>query len=89
MLARIHRDSRFPEYSMMVDAKPEGVVIGIFAGKPISERVVDGFGRHFRYVGLATRARSGQYAVDLLRRGEFILEPGLVYCLEDAARSVA
>ena len=82
---RTYRDRRFPEYSMLVDPRPRGAVIGIFAGKPISERVVDSFGRHFRYVGVAVRARSGEFAADLLRRGEFIVEPGLVYCLVDKA----
>jgi len=89
VLARIHGSRRFPEYSMMVDARPQGAVIGVFAGKPISERMVDSFGRHFRYAGVAIRARSGKFATDLLHRGEFIVEPGLVYCLEDKARSAA
>jgi hypothetical protein len=89
MLARTHRDRRFPEYSMMVGAMPEGAVIGVFAGKPISARVVDSFGRCFRYVGVAIRTRSGEFAIELLRPGEFIVEPGLVYCLEDKARSAA
>ncbi|HEY2889615.1 MAG TPA: hypothetical protein VGJ31_03270 [Dongiaceae bacterium] len=74
---------------MLVGATPEGAVIGIFAGKPISERVVDRFGRRFRYVGVAIRARSGECAIELRHRGEFIVEPGLVYCLEDKARSAA
>lgn len=71
--------SRAVEYAMIVEPRPEGSVIGYFAGEPISERVIDAFGRRFAYVGLVSRRRDGRFDVAQLKVGEFIAEPGLVY----------
>ena len=73
--------SRAVEYAMIVEPRPEGAVIGYFAGEPISERVIDTFGRRFAYVGLASRRRDGEFDADQLKVGEFIAQPGLVYRL--------
>jgi hypothetical protein len=81
MFAYTRTSGRFADYSVIVDPQPEGAVIGYFAGKPISEQVVDMFGRHFTYVGVASCRRDGDFDVDHLRAGEFIAEPGLVYRL--------
>jgi len=81
MFASMYRHKRVTEYSMIIEPRAEGAVIGYFAGKPISESVVDCFGRRFSYVGLASRQRNGQFDVAQLKVGEFIAEPGLVYRL--------
>lgn len=81
MFASTHLDTRVAEYSLIVEPRAEGAVIGYFAGQPISEGVVDAFGRRFSYVGLASRRRDGQFDVAQLKAGEFIAEPGLVYRL--------
>jgi hypothetical protein len=81
MFASRHRNTRIAEYSMIVEPRAEGAVIGYFADEPISESVVDTFGRHFSYVGLACRRRDGLIDVTQLKAGEFVAEPGLVYRL--------
>ena len=81
MFAPIRTTTRVAEYSMIVDPRPDGEIIGYYAGKPISERIVDVFGRHFAYVGLAPRRQDGRFDVDQLKTGEFIAGVGLVYRL--------
>jgi hypothetical protein len=67
------------DYHIVVEPRPEGPVIGYFAGQPIAASVVDYFGRRFVYEGVAPRRRNGQYDIESLRPGEWIVEPGLVY----------
>jgi hypothetical protein len=67
------------EYSILIEPRPDGQVIGYYAGRPIAAAVVDHFGRRFTYAGVAPRLRSGTYDVGSLRPGEWIVEPGLVY----------
>jgi hypothetical protein len=67
------------EYSTLNGAKPAGAKIGFFAGEPIFDSVIDGHGRRFTYVGAAVRGADGQLNPETLRKGEFILLPGLVY----------
>jgi hypothetical protein len=81
MFAHIRSDARASEYSMIVEPRPEGAIIGYFAGKPISEQVVDLFGRRFSFVGLASFRRDGDVDATALDFGEFIAAPGLVYRL--------
>jgi len=81
MFASMHRDKRVTEYSLIVEPRAEGAVIGYFAGETINECVVDTFGRRFSFVGLASRRRDGRFDVAQLQAGEFIAEPGLVYRL--------
>jgi hypothetical protein len=71
--------SRPVEYFILVEPKADGPLIGYYAGRPIPAAVVDCFGRRYSYVGVAPRRRSGQYDVESLRPGEWIVEPGLVY----------
>jgi hypothetical protein len=70
------------EYFMLHDAKPIGRSVGLYANREISESVVDDFGRHYVFAGIAPRLWNGEFNVDALRTGEFILKPGLVYRLE-------
>lgn len=67
------------EYFMLVEPRPDGPVVGYYAGRAIAAAVLDYFGRRFAYVGVAPRLRSGRYDVDSLRPGEWIVEPGLIY----------
>src|ERR1700690_1655570 len=72
------------EFRLMVDPRPTGQIIGVYADRPFSESVADYFGRHFTYTGVAPRRTNGQYDVAALREGEFIVEPGLLYCVVPA-----
>ncbi len=81
MFAHVHSQARPPEFSMIVEPHPAGVVIGHFAGKPISEEIVDLFGRRFRFAGVAGFRRDGDVDATGLGVGEFIAEPGLIYRL--------
>jgi hypothetical protein len=67
---------------MLQKPKGEGPLIGTFAGQPISERMIDLFGRCYRFVGIAPRLQDGRYDVDAIRPGEWLVEPGLVYAGE-------
>ena len=69
-------------YSIMVAPRPAGAMIGVYRGQPIAERVVDQFDRRFTFAGVIGRRRDGQYDVDVLKPGQFVVEPGLVYDLE-------
>ena len=75
----------FPiEYYILRNAGPnEGPIVGYLAGQPILGSVVDPLGRRYRFAGLAPRLRDGQFDVALLRPGEWIVEPGLVYMSDD------
>ncbi len=68
---------------MMIEPHPAGSAIGRLAETTISETMTDLFGRRFTYVGLAPRRHNGRYDLDSLRPGEFIVEPGLLYRLDD------
>jgi hypothetical protein len=67
------------DYHILIEPRPAGPVVGFLAGKPIPEAVVDLFGRRYVYAGVAPRRRNGQYDADALGRGEWIVEPGLIY----------
>ena len=67
------------EYFILVEPRPDGPLVGYYAGRPIPEAVIDYFGRRYGYVGVASRRRGGQYNVEALAPGEWIIEPGLVY----------
>ena len=67
------------EYFILVEPHADGPVVGYYGGSPIPAAVVDYWGRRYSYAGIAPRRRSGQYDVEALRPGEWIIEPGLVY----------
>jgi hypothetical protein len=75
-------------FSIMVEPRPAGPVIGFYRDRPIAERVIDLFGRRFTYAGVIGRRRDGQYDVERLKSGQFIAEPGIVYDLEAGASRV-
>jgi hypothetical protein len=56
--------------------------MGFYSDQPIPASIVDDFGRRFVYAGIAPRRWNGQYDVDALKAGEFIVEPGLIYRLD-------
>lgn len=67
------------DYFILVEPRADGPLLGYYAGRPIPAAVVDYFGRRYSYAGVAPRGRSGQYNVEALGPGEWIIEPGLVY----------
>lgn len=67
------------DYFILQGARSFGRDIGFFAGKKISEAVVDAFGQYYVYSGVAARTRSGKFDIDGLQKGELIVLPGLVY----------
>ncbi|MGH6883066.1 hypothetical protein [Hypericibacter sp.] len=70
------------DYHIVYDPRPDGPLIGFYAGQPIAEAIRDFFGRRFVYDGIAPRRRDGKYDVSQLQPGEWIAEPGLVYHIE-------
>jgi hypothetical protein len=70
------------EYFIVHDATPRGPRLGRYADHEIAESIVDSFGRRYVYAGIAPRCWNGQFDVDALQPGEFILQPGLVYRLK-------
>jgi hypothetical protein len=77
------------DYFILVEPRADGPVVGYYGDHPIAAAVVDYFGRHYTYAGVMTRRRSGQYDVESLRPGEWIIEPGLVYSGPDGRASRA
>jgi hypothetical protein len=73
---------RTDSYNIMVEPRPAGTTLGLYRGLPIAERVVDLFDRRFTFVGVIGRQSDGQYDVNALKPGQFVVEPGLVYDLE-------
>ena len=61
------------------DLRPDGSVVGYIDGHPIAAAVVDDAGHRYSFAGVAPRRPDGDYDVQALRRGEWIVEPGLVY----------
>ena len=77
------------EYLILVDPQPVGPVLGYYKDRPIPAAVVDYFGRHYIYAGIALRRNNGQYDVKALAIGERLVEPGLVYRFEEMRKKVA
>ena len=77
------------EYLILVDPQPAGPVLGYYKDRPIPAAVVDYFGRHYIYAGIAPRRHNGQYDVEALAIGERLVEPGLVYRFEEMRKKVA
>jgi len=76
------------EYFVLANLRSEGTVIGHLAGKPIPETVVDASGHRYRFAGVAPRAADGRIDVEGLRTGEWIVQPGLVYRMDEKVRKV-
>ncbi|WP_421914989.1 hypothetical protein [Mesorhizobium sp.] len=75
------------EYFVLANLRERGAVIGRLADHPIADTVVDASGLRYHFVGVAPRDPSGRFDVEALRTGEWIVQPGLVYALEEKARS--
>lgn len=73
------------EYFTLVRTTAEGSLLGRFAGQPVFEWVRDQWGRRYRFAGVAPRLASGAFNLALVQKGEWIVEPGLLYRLADAA----
>lgn len=71
------------EYFVLANLRLDGPVIGHIGGQPIAEAVIDGHGCRYRYVGLAPRDPEGRLDVEALKPGEWIVQPGLVYVMEE------
>ena len=67
------------EYFMLLAPRPDGPVVGRYAGQPIPAAVIDEDGRRYVYAGTAPRLLDGRYDLDALRTDEWLVEPGLVY----------
>lgn len=70
------------DYYLLVEPRPAGPMIGVYRDQPISQSITDYFGRSFSYDGVAPRRRDGKYDLDALKAGQFIVEPGLLYCAD-------
>ncbi|WP_225906526.1 hypothetical protein [Ensifer canadensis] len=67
------------EYFILANVRFEGQVVGYLAGRPIREIATDGGGLRYQFVGVAARNVAGGPDVQSLRKGEWIVQPGLVY----------
>lgn len=85
----ISKPNQILEYSLVYDATGVGPKIGEYAGVPIYESIVDGYGQHYSFVGAASRYADGTLNAEVLKLGEFILRPGLIYRLTRPRRTVA
>ena len=74
------------EYFILWDLQFEGEVIGSLAGAPIRETVLDASGTRYHFVGIAQRDCDGRLNVNLLNPGEWIVQPGLIYAVEESPR---
>ena len=79
-MLRLGRKTSHPiEYLILVEPRPDGPLIGYFAGHAIASAVVDCFGRRYVFKGIASRRADGQFDANGLGRGECLMEPGLIY----------
>jgi hypothetical protein len=85
MRSHAARSSLHPDYYVIANPRPDGPVIGSFAGCPVAAAVIDFLGRRFVYAGIAPRRPTGQYRVESLKEGEWIVEPGLIYVADVGA----
>ncbi|AYG61801.1 hypothetical protein [Rhizobium jaguaris] len=75
--------ARFPfEYFMLDPVVFEGAVACRIGRKVVRERVRDSDGKSYRFVGLALRDAQGRLDVEVLRSGEWIVAPDLVYAYD-------
>jgi hypothetical protein len=70
------------EYFILANLRFEGPIVGYLASHTIHETVVDERGTRYRYVGLMGRDVDGRFDVNSLQPGEWIVQPGLIYAIE-------
>ena len=68
------------------DTRADGPMLGYCAGQPIWSAIIDGVGQRYVFAGVAVRRRNGDVDLAALRHGEWLLEPGLIYRSDPAAR---
>jgi hypothetical protein len=78
--------ARSAEQYHLSDTRADGPMLGYCAGHPIFSAIVDGFGQRYVFAGVAVRRWDGDVDVAALRPGEWLLEPGLIYRSDRAAR---
>ena len=80
MLPRLGRGAapRVEQY-LLSDTKADGPVLGYCAEQPIWEAIVDGLGHRYVFAGVAVYRRDGGFDLEALGRGEWLLQPGLIY----------
>lgn len=74
------------EYFVLAEPKAQGAVIGQLAGHPIHDMVIDASGSRYHFVGVAPRDGRGRFDVEALRKGEWIVQPGLVYAADEPSK---
>lgn len=67
------------EYCILENVRAAGRRIGFLGEQEIAQAIVDKYGRHFVYAGVAPRKPNGQFDRNALATGEFIVRPGLIY----------
>ena len=78
----------FPaEYLILPRTFDDGPTVGYIGERPIAEEILDQWGRRYVYCGLAPKLASGAFNLKLIRTGEWIVEPGLLYRLASEAVS--
>ncbi len=75
------------DYYILDRVRREGALLGTLGGEPIHSVVVDDWGRRYDFAGVAPRRPDGAYDVRCVRPGEFIVQPGLIYRLQERARA--
>lgn len=70
------------EYAVLHRTRNAGEIVALYRGEQVYQTVIDEFGRHYRYGGLAPRLPNDELDFKALGRGEFILMPGLLYVSE-------
>jgi hypothetical protein len=78
----------YAEPHILRNVTPAGPVIGKYADTPVREIVRDEWGRSYRYAGVTVQNR-GSFDPTMLRDGEFILPPGIIYRMLDTQRRAA
>jgi hypothetical protein len=85
MLTSLAPRPRDALFYILIDPRPAGPALGAFQGQPIAAAVIDRDARRYVFAGIMPRTRSGQYDLAVLRPGEWIVEPGLIYRRDSAS----
>ena len=78
---RLHPIELNVDFYVLKGAKPDGNLIAVYLDCQVVDVIVDECGHRYAFVGVAPRKRDGRYDINVLRAGEVIVEPGLLYQL--------
>jgi hypothetical protein len=82
--AMMRRNQHQPiEYYLLDRVRCEGALLGYLGGEPIRAAAVDDWGRRYEFAGVVSFRADGQYDLRCVKPGEFIVEPGLIYRLQE------